>query len=235
MRKKRHGQARAQGVEARERVQGLLFVGVCCGEMRENAAHAKVRERKHAQHGAVVLGQPQAAHAAVDLDMHRHANARFPRRAGKCLGVRERERSERDLCPGECCNFGERRIAKEQYSGKRCEFSHLKGFLNACHGEEIAPRAQQRRHGERKAVAVGIRLHDGDRAPARARYGAEIMKQRVCIDLGNGARPHKAGICHSDLFSVIIPQFLSFGKPLHAYFRNIFHILKQITQKGVSP
>jgi hypothetical protein len=87
----------------------------------------------------------------------------------------------------------------------------------------------------RKAVTVGIRLHHGDRFSTRAGKGGKVLRKGVRVDLGHGARTQKGQAWHSDLFSVIIPQFLSFGKPYRAYFRNILHILKQNHDKEIPP
>ena len=165
------------------------------GEVAENPLHPQARQRHRLadfRAGVKVLpdDKPDPAHAGVELQMGANGDAVPGGLAAQGFGVREGMDRLDDVIFCEVARPPPGGRPQHQDLPRHPVAAEGKGFLEVRNGKETDAEAFQLGGDVLVAVAIGVRLDDGDDAGARREGGTDcrdIRFQSVEIDLGPGA------------------------------------------------
>ena len=179
-------------------------------EVRVDGVELEVRAREQLRQRAaqVVEAEPEPVHAGVDLQVI--ADALAVARRGGLHGARRARRRNRRRQPAveQAIEIADAQRAEHQNLGADAGGPQRRAFLDVGAGQQIGAGLFERARHLAGAVAVGVRLDDGDHAGRRAarprlalERGADVpvvRLERREIDAGDGRANHHETANSSD-------------------------------------
>ena len=216
-RKARGLQPIAAGAKHIQRLFGGGGIAVSRRKMRVKPRCLQSAATERLQKPLVVRWRkPLAAHTAVDFQVYFEPQLGGAHHRGEGGSVSGGKHRLRDIRLGERDRAVRRRVAQHQNVGAPAKAARLQCLVGRGDREKVAPRTKKRGEYRRRAVSVGVRLHDGDDARVWV-HGLRLFAQqtkiadkRTDIQRGKAAIRGKAGLLHSAPFCYHTTIFVCF-------------------------